>query len=274
MNPFEKISVPAMAPDGQMDLFGFVAADKEPNVKAPSPDCSLNGLVHFKYSPLMKKSIRCKGGVLLGHPEVLLPAYMKAPEFADARELAAEWAEHAVRRKTQKNKAIIKDLVNRFWQTVDQVFTDKGQAPLASKGRLPPIRPQGVHHNLTDVLAAINNTYFDGSLTCRITWSNRVGGLSFHSVRKDPVTGESFHLISISRGYDAANCPLYAIAGVVYHECLHVVIPVEERHGRRVVHGREFRQREKRYIYYDEWIKWHKEVLSRNIRAMRHHKAL
>ena len=178
--------------DGQLDLFGFVAEPAEPEVKAPSPDCSRNGLVHFKYNPLLKKSIRCKGGFLFGHPEVLLPAYMKAPEFADARELAAEWAEHAVRRKTQKNKAIIKDLVNRFWLAVDQIFTDKGEAPLASKGRLPPIRPQGTHHNLTDVLAAINNTYFDGTLTCKITWSNRVGGLSFHSVRKDPVTGESF----------------------------------------------------------------------------------
>ncbi len=274
MNPFEQNESQSLSFDGQLDLFGYVAADNAPEVKAPSSDCSANGLVHFKYNPLMKKSIRCKGGFLFGHPEVLLPAYMKAPEFAAARELAAEWAEHAVRRKTQKNKAIIKDLVSRFWQTVDQIFTDKGEAPLASKGRLPPIRPQGVHHNLTDVLAAINDTYFGGTLTCRITWSNRVGGLSFHSVRKDPVTGESFHLISISRGYDAANCPLYAVAGVVYHECLHIVIPVEERHGRRIVHGREFRQREKRYIYYDEWIKWHKEVLPRNIRAMRHHKAI
>ena len=247
MNPFAENEKEPLAFDGQLDLFGFVANNKEPETKAPSPDCSQNGLVHFKYNPLLKKSIRCKGGFLFGHPEVLLPAYMKAPEFAAARELAAEWAEHAVRRKTQKNKAIIKDLVNRFWQTVDQIFSDKGEAPLASKGRLPPIRPQGVHHNLTDVLAAINNTYFDG---------------------------ESFHLISISRGYDAANCPLYAIAGVVYHECLHIVIPVEERGGRRIVHGREFRQREKRYIYYDEWIKWHKEVLPRNIRAMRLHKAL
>ena len=274
MNPFGINEENPMPLDGQMDLFGFVPTEKTPEVKSPSPDCSANGLVHFKYSPLMKKSIRCKGGFLFGHPEVLLPAYMKAPEFAAARELAAEWAEHAVRRKTQKNKAIVKDLVNRFWQTVDQIFTDKGEAPLASKGRLPPIRPQGKYHNLVDVLAAINDTYFDGTLTCRITWSNRIGGLSFHSLRKDPVTGEDFHLISISRGYDAANCPLYAIAGVVYHECLHIVIPIEERHGRRIVHGREFRQREKRYIYYDEWIKWHKEVLPRNIRALLHHREL
>jgi hypothetical protein len=93
-------------------------------------------------------------------------------------------------------------------------------------------------------------------------------------MRKDPLTGEDFHLISISKGYDAKNCPFYAVAGVVYHECLHVVIPVEERNGRRVVHGRQFRQREKRYIYFDEWIKWHKEVLPRNIRAMRRGKEL
>ena len=140
MNPFAENEKEPLAFDGQLDLFGFVANNKEPETKAPSPDCSQNGLVHFKYNPLLKKSIRCKGGFLFGHPEVLLPAYMKAPEFAAARELAAEWAEHAVRRKTQKNKAIIKDLVNRFWQTVDQIFSDKGEAPLASKGRLPPIR--------------------------------------------------------------------------------------------------------------------------------------
>ena len=260
---------------GQLDLFGnYPEPPKAPAVHAQSPDCSANGLVTFKYNPLLKKSIRCKGGVLFGHPEVMLPGYMKAPEFATAREIAAEWAEHAVRRKTKKNRETVKELVARFWQVVDQVFVDRGDAPLETRGRIPPIKPKGKYHDLNDILAAVNETYFDGSLTCRITWSNRVGGLSFHSMRKDPVTGEDFHLISISKGYDAANCPKYAVAGVVYHECLHIVIPVEEKNGRRVVHGRIFRQRERRYIFFDEWIKWHKEVLPKNIRAMRRHKEL
>lgn len=256
----------------QMDLFGAPAKTPE-KPKIPNT-VSENGLVHFKYNPLMKKSIRCKGGVLFGHPEVILPEYMKAEEYAQAREIAAEWAEHAIRRKTAKNKAIIKDLVNRFWTLVDQIRADKGEAALASSGRLPPIRPQGKYHNLNDILAAINDTYFENSLMCKITWSNRVGGLSYHTVRKDPVTGEDFHLISISKGYDAANCPIYAVAGVVYHECLHIVIPVEEHGGRRIVHGRKFRQQEKQYIYYEEWMKWHKEVLPLNIRSMRKHKPL
>lgn len=256
----------------QMDLFGG-SAPKEQKPKVPS-NVSENGLVSFKYNPLLKKSIRCKGGVLFGHPEVMLPAYMKGEEFAQARELAAEWAEHAIRRKTAKNKAVIKDLVNRFWTVVDQILVDKGEPALATKGRLPPIKPQGKYHNLNDILAAINDTYFENSLSCRITWSNRVGGLSFHSVRKDPLTGEDFHLISISKGYDAANCPIYAVAGVVYHECLHIVIPVKEGNGRRIVHSREFRKQEKQYIYYDEWTRWHKEVLPQNIRKLMRHKEL
>ena len=54
--------------DGQMDLFGFVPQEKQSAVKAQSPECSQNGLVHFKYSPLMKESIRCKGGFFVRAP--------------------------------------------------------------------------------------------------------------------------------------------------------------------------------------------------------------
>lgn len=258
----------------QMDLFGAPAKPKaDPKPKVPST-VSQNGLVSFKYSAYMKKSIRCRGGVLFGHPEVILPAYMKGEEFATARELAAQWAECAVRRKTEKNKENIKSLISRFWTLVDQILADKGEAPLATKGKLTPMRPKGKYHDLEAILAAVNETYFENKLTCRITWSNRVGGLSFHSVRKDPVTGENFNLISISKGYDALNCPEYAVAGVVYHECLHIAIPPVVKNGRRIVHGRDFRKQERLYLYYAEWMKWHKETLPKNIRDLRRHKDL
>ena len=46
---------------GQLDLFGnYPEPPKAPAVQAQSPDCSANGLVTFKYNPLLKKSIRCK----------------------------------------------------------------------------------------------------------------------------------------------------------------------------------------------------------------------
>jgi hypothetical protein len=53
---------------------------------------------------------------------------------------------------------------------------------------------------------------------------------------------------------------------VVHHECLHVVVPPQEGKGRRVVHGREFRRREKEYRFHDAWRKWHAEKLPGIIR--------
>lgn len=255
-----------MNDDLQLDLFGYVPPAEPPQV---APTASADGKVEFRYSAHLKKSVRCRRSSFFGRPELILPEFMKAPEFGPSRELAAAWAECVFKRKTAKNKSNLKSLMDRFWQAVEQTLADRGEKPLAMYGRLPPISPKGEVHDLDQVFAAVNDTYFNGELKCRMTWSNRIGGLSFHSLRKDPITGEDIHLISISRGYDMPNCPVYAVAGVVYHECLHAVIPPEEHGGRRIVHSKTFRQHERRYIYYDEWMRWHKEVLPLNIRAMR-----
>lgn len=233
-----------------------------------SPDFSEKNMVSIRYNARLKRQIRCSANGIFGRPELILPEYMKSDDFAKSRDLAAEWATYALRRKTQKNKARIKDILSRFWQSIDQVLAERGETSLYVVEKLPPIISKGNHHDLEQIFAAVNETYFNGKLQCRITWSNRTGGQSFHSIRKDPFTGESFHLISISRGYDFKNCPFFAIAGVVYHECLHIAIPPKQGSKRRIVHGKIFRQHEKRYIYYDEWQKWHKEVLPENIRIM------
>lgn len=252
--------------DFQLELFHIKKEEKKKNV---SSEFSSESLVAFRYNPRLRKSIRCSYKGLFGQPEVTLPSYMKGDEFVLAREIAAEWALCAHKRKTEKNKEQIKHLLERFWSLVDQVLADKGEKTLDSRGRFPPIQPKGTYYDLNQVLAAVNETYFSGELNCRITWSHRFGGLSFHTIRKDPITDEPVHVISISQGYDAANCPLYAIAGVVYHECLHIKIPVEEKDGRRVVHGRNFKRCEKKYIYYEEWMNWHKNILPKNIRVHR-----
>lgn len=255
--------------DFQLDLFRIKKEEKKKDV---SSEFSSKSLVAFRYSPRLKKSIRCSYKGLFGQPEVTLPSYLSGDEFVLAREIAAEWALCAHKRKTAKNKGLIKALLERFWSIVDQELANQGQKTLDSRGRFPPIKPKGTYYDLNQVLAAVNETYFSGELDCRITWSCRYGGLSFHSIRKDPITEEQVHVISISRGYDAANCPLYAIAGVVYHECLHIKIPVEIKSGRRIVHSREFKRCEKKYIYYDEWMNWHKTVLPKNLRSFRFRK--
>ncbi|MCI6874264.1 MULTISPECIES: hypothetical protein [Hallerella] len=257
----------------QTDLFGgikrFFSGGESEKVEEAPPQISGDGTVLFRYADRLKKSIRCRKKNFENLYELELPGYMKTEEFYPVRELAAEWARVTFKRKTASNKQKSRDLLARIWKATDQILTDIGQKPVIGNTRFPPIRPVGNVHDLNKVFAAINETYFQGELQARITWSNRVGGLSFHSKRTDPLTGEEVNLISISRGYDFENCPLYAVFGVVYHECLHIVIPPVMENGRRIVHGKNFRQRERRYIYYEQWIKWHKEVLPKNIRMMR-----
>lgn len=252
----------------QTDLFGVsdVRARREHSAENV---LSSDGTVVFLYADRLKKSFRAKKKIFENSYELLLPAYMKSPEFSPVRELAAEWARTSFKRKTAANKARAKELISRIWKATDQILVDLGLPRVTNDHRFPPICPVGRFYDLTQVFDAVNATYFGGELNARITWSNRIGGLSFHTVRKDPLSGETVNLISISRGYDFENCPFYAVAGVVYHECLHIVVPPETVNGRRIVHGKVFRNRERRYLYYEAWNRWHREVLPKNIRTLR-----
>ncbi len=102
--------------------------------------------------------------------------------------------------------------------------------------------------------------YFGGVLQARITWSRRWGGLSTQSTQQD-AAGRPYALITVSRGYDHPSATPEIVAGVVYHECLHIIVPPELRNGRRVVHGAEFRRREKQYRHYELWRQWHARML-------------
>lgn len=276
----------------QTELFADFFKKKLP-LPNESPDKKNSGEpVTIHYSKRLKKSIRFQklGGkfqhkMLENAPHFLkklfdyeqpsvsykltLPEYMSAPEFSPVRELAKECAALSFKRKTPGIKARLKECHSRIWQLTDQILLDLGKNPIRTYPKLPPIQPVGNYYNLNDIFEALNATYFNGELKARITWSNRIGGLSFHTKRTDPLTGDEIDLISISRGYDFKNCPFYAVAGVVYHECLHIAIPPVVVKGKRIVHGKNFKQRERRYIYYEQWIKWHREILPQNIWTLR-----
>lgn len=134
--------------------------------------------------------------------------------------------------------------------------------------RLARLNPKGTVHDLEASFAAINARYFSGALQARITWSARVGGLSTHTVARDP-EGRPYHLLTISRGYDDPEVTPEILGGVVYHECLHIAIPPRNASGRRVVHGPDFRAREREYAHYEVWRKWHRDGLPRALRRLR-----
>lgn len=197
-----------------------------------------------------------------------LPSYFQHPELKDIFPFLYEWAEITMERQTSQRKKQKRSLEKQIWQLIEDKKSNISAEIPPARQRFPQITPQGSFHNVQEHFDFVNRKYFGGELQACITWSTRIGGQSFHSLRTN-ARGEKVHLISISRGYDFANCPLEALRGVIYHECLHIAVPPHTVNGRRVVHGKEFRRREKFYEHYDLWIKWHAEVLPRNVRTLK-----
>ena len=71
----------------------------------------------------------------------------------------------------------------------------------------------------------------------------------------DPV----HHTITISPVLDSAEVPDYAVRYIVYHEMLHADLGIGKGEGRRIVHGPEFRIREKLFRHYERAIAWEKK---------------
>jgi len=258
-------------PIAQLDLFSSSPPISIPNTLAPQKVERVaaevtTAAVLIRYAPRLRKGWRLQWRTA-GKPELTLPRYMSDPGFLEVRRQIQEWCILAQKRKTAALKLQMKQLETDIWKETEALLQESGK-PLVSRGdRVGPIRTQGRHHNLTPHFEFVNERYFGGAITCQITWSGRIGGLSFHSSRKDPKTGQRVDLVSISKGYDHANCPDWSLRGIIYHECLHIAVPPEKRVSRRVVHGKEFRQREQQYEYYEQWKRWHAEVLARNVRA-------
>lgn len=209
------------------------------------------------------------GGALLRVPRV----FADAPD--ETLRMLAAWTRLAMQRKTPARVAERRALEKTLHAWIEARHGEDAHAQKLRRGRaarrLDRLNAAGRHHDLEAILAVVVAEYFAGVPElekARVTWSRRWGGVSTQTTAHD-AHGNPYPLLSISRGYDHASATAEIVGGVVYHECLHVVVPpreASEGKGRRVVHGREFRRREKEYRFYDAWRKWHAETLPRIIR--------
>lgn len=183
-----------------------------------------------------------------------------------------EWALLASRRgrkgtEERKRRAELESAIRAALQAPGT--SPAGRRRAARDGRrLARLNPKGSVHDLEPVFAAVNARYFGGALEARITWSARFGGLSTHTLARDP-EGREYHLLTISRGYDDPEVTPEILGGVVYHECLHIAIPPRRSGGRRIVHGADFRAREREYEHYQAWRAWHRDGLPKALRRAR-----
>ncbi len=124
-----------------------------------------------------------------------------------------------------------------------RVRIDAARRERGSKRLLPA---RGRHHDLEEIFHGLNHRFFHGQIPpSRLGWSH-------NNSRRILGHYDSGHgTIILSRKLDSPAVPRYVVEYVVYHEMLHIRIPVERRGQRRVVHSREFREAEKKFPQYE-----------------------
>jgi predicted metal-dependent hydrolase len=123
-----------------------------------------------------------------------------------------------------------------------EAVTRRAEQVRRSRGRKNIFTAEGHHYHLEEIFEQLNRQFFNGLLGRPIlTWSA-------HSARRLLGHYDAAHnTIVVSRVFDRAETPRYAIEYLLFHEMLHLKHPVHMRNGRRCVHSREFQRDEKMF---------------------------
>ena len=126
--------------------------------------------------------------------------------------------------------------------------------------RADRVNPRGEVHDLQAIFDRLNAEHFEGRIDARIGWG-AVRGMRRRRTIKTGVYVEAARLIRIHAHLDRPEVPEFYVAMVVFHEMLHQAVPARERYGRRVVHGPDFRSRERAYPDYERARLWEERHL-------------
>jgi len=131
--------------------------------------------------------------------------------------------------------------------------------------RAPIVRTEGLHHDLARILGELNYAHFARRITAAITWGRMPGSKRRRSIRFGSYS-YSENLIRIHPALDQKFVPEHFVRYIVFHEMLHADEGVgASANGRRTVHSRAFRAREREFPGYALAVEWqgHPENLQR-----------
>jgi hypothetical protein len=124
--------------------------------------------------------------------------------------------------------------------TGSRAMTEKTHLIRQLRGRKRIEGPCGRQYDLDAIFDELNVRFFHGLMARpQMTWSGR------HSLRSLGHYDPAHNTIVVSRVFDRAAVPRYAIEYLVYHEMLHLRHPVKLRGSRRLVHPPAFQEEEK-----------------------------
>ncbi len=137
---------------------------------------------------------------------------------------------------------------------------------------MPPSPRSGRYHDLDAILQELRDEYFPTCEPVTIGWGRWSGRAPRRSMRFGAYFPETGH-IRIHPALDQAFVPRAFVAFIVYHELLHHVIPAVQVKGRRYVHTKAFRQRERAFPLYAEVVVWRQRHLRRLLASTKNRSA-
>ena len=152
---------------------------------------------------------------------------------------------------------LVKDRSAKSAAIIDEFIHNNGHMIRSATERAVRIRTRGRHFDLQALYDAVNDAEFGGVVNAPITWGRIPTTRRRNSIRLGSFTPED-NLIRIHPFLDQDFVPEFFVRYVVFHEMLHAYLGVEKSQtGRRCVHTRAFKRRERAYSDYDRAIAWH-----------------
>ncbi|HET8542105.1 MAG TPA: hypothetical protein VFL83_19665 [Anaeromyxobacter sp.] len=139
-------------------------------------------------------------------------------------------------------------------------FVRRNRARIAVP-RADRLEARGRVHDLQAMFDRLNAEQFGGTIEARIGWGPVRGGRRRRTVKTGVYVQEA-RLIRIHPTLDRPEVPEFYVAAVVFHEMLHQAVPAREARGRRIVHGPEFRRRERAYPDHERAKLWEERHLA------------
>ncbi len=139
-------------------------------------------------------------------------------------------------------------------------FVRHNRARIAAP-RTDRLEAKGRIHDLQAIFDRLNAEHFDGAIEARIGWGPVRCGRRRRTI-KTGVYVQDARVIRIHPTLDRAAVPRFYVAAVVFHEMLHQAIPARDVGGRRIVHGPDFRRRERAYPDHARAREWEERNLS------------
>ena len=151
---------------------------------------------------------------------------------------------------------IIKTYANKYFSYADYTH----------RLNIKNLKTKGEFFDLKQIMDNLNFIYFKEALNLNITWFEKPKYRKFRHITFGSFDKNS-NLVRINKMLDSENIAFYFINFIVYHEMLHNVCKeIFSEDGKRKVHTKAFKEKEKEFAYYKEAKEFEKKFLNKGKR--------